>query len=100
VENLKIDKNVPMPPVVKTGSRIKNDYIRDTILMMAIGDSVGFKDRKEASRFRSRAYSMCKRGDAEGKFILRAIYPSNMEQLKESGIKINEPVFWRVWRVS
>ena len=100
MENLTIEKNIPMPPVAKTGSRIKNDYIRDTILMMAIGDSVGFKDRKEASRFRSRAYSMCKRGDAEGKFILRAIYPSNMEQLKESGIEIKEPVFWRVWRVS
>tara|TARA_R110000824_G_scaffold101566_2_gene241216 strand:- start:12333 stop:12611 length:279 start_codon:yes stop_codon:yes gene_type:complete len=92
MENLTIDKNVPMPPVFKTGNRIKQDYIRDTILMMAIGDSVGFVDRTEAQRFRSRAYSMCKRGDVQGKFILRAIYPSNLED--------KEPVFYRVWRIS
>ena len=66
MENLTIEKNVPMPPVVKTGNRVKQD---------------------------SRAYSMCKRGDTEGKFILRAIYPSQREEN-------NNPVFWRVWRVS
>ena len=91
METLTIDTDVPIPNIENRGrgARIKNDYIRETILNMYVGDSVGFSDYKLAMRFRARAWNMFKRDEITGKFIIRAMYTDK-----------TEPVYWRVWRVS
>lgn len=91
METLDIEKNIPMPKAFRTRKK-KNDYIRKTLMIMAIGDSVAFNSYKEAMKFRVRAYTMLKRGEINGNFVLRTIRSVDPDK--------KAPAFWRIWRLS
>ena len=83
---MKIEKNIEIPSSQHASNNKKRDNIRKTILLMKVGDSVAFSDRREAMRFRSRAYIMSKTQELTAKWLTRKMHDS-------------EPMAWRVWRV-
>ena len=83
---MKIEKNIEIPSPQHASNNKKRDDIRKTILLMQVGDSVAFSDRREVVRFRARAYTMRKTQELTAKWLTRKLHDS-------------EPMAWRIWRV-
>ena len=92
---LKIEHNIEMLDAHRSICK-KFDNIREVILLMQVGDSVLFTDRRETERFRARADSMRKRQEVTGKLSQRKVNAANQpwKEGRDSG-----PIAWRIWRV-
>ena len=91
VKTLLIEKGIPVSGGhTKRGRRRIEDYIRNTILEMEVGDSVAFDNERECLNFITRANHMRQRKEINFKFSKRRI----------DGGPLVECTIHRVWRVS
>lgn len=74
METPTIDTDIPVPPKVhKNGSRMKIDWIYETLQAMEINQSVWFADKETAYKFYSRGANWTSIGKWNRKLIIREI---------------------------